>query len=145
MTMDESYSYTDGFIERRQGGHYEGSIKVHGVDLSPIEATFFQDDGETYLWIRRKPIMEYDFESQSYSTRKRTPHFEAYLKKQVEDNTVAFKGEFMFMRFKFSVVGVWDSVLGRENQRLNLFVERLPMTQQTILNDINQRKKKDEE
>jgi hypothetical protein len=35
---------------------------------------------------------------------------------------------------------VWDKILGNEKQRLNLFVERLPMSQQTIVNSINEQK-----
>ena len=137
----DNYGYTNGHIERKSGGKYEGSVSVQGIDLSPIEATFFKDGDDSYLWLKRKPIMEYDFDSQSYTTRQRKPSFEAYLKKSTDDGVVAYKGEFMFMRFKFSIVGVWDSVLGKENQRLNFFVERLPMSKQTILNDINERKK----
>lgn len=134
------YIYTNGYIERRSGGKYEGSVSVQGIDLSPIEATFFKSEDDSYLWLKRKPIMEYDMESQSYTTRQRRPSFEAYLKKEAENNVVAYKGEFMFMRFRFSISGVWDRVIGKDAQRLNLFVERLPMSQQTILNDINERK-----
>jgi hypothetical protein len=134
------YGYTNGYIERKCGGKYEGSVSVQGIDLSPIEATFFKSEDDSYLWLKRKPIMEYDMESQSYTTRQRRPSFEAYLKKQAENNVVAYKGEFMFMRFRFSISGVWDMVIGKDAQRLNLFVERLPMSQQTILNDINERK-----
>ena len=65
------------------------------------------------------------------------------MKKQMEDDVVAFKGQFMFMRFKFSIVGVWDTVIGKDKSRMNLFVDRLPMSQQTILNDINERKRKE--
>jgi len=138
----DDYGYINGYIERRSGGRYDGSVSVQGIDLSPIEATFFTDDYcEKYLWLKRKPIMEYDLESQSYKTRQRRPSFEAYLKKCSDDGVVAYKGEFMFMRFKFSIVGVWDSVLGKDSQRLNLFVERLPMSQQTVLGKINERKR----
>ena len=135
------YGYINGYIERRNGGRYEGCVSIQGIDLSPIEATFFCEDGEDYVWMKRKPVMEYDFESQSYRTRQRRPVFEAYLKKQMEESVVAYKGEFMFMRFKFSIVGVWDSVLGKDSQRMNLFVERLPMSQQTVLGKINERKR----
>ena len=140
--MNDS-GYTNGYVERKVGGRYEGSVRVYGIDLSPIEATFFKDGYDSWLWLKRKPIMEYDMESQSYRTRQRKPSFEAYLKKVTDDGVVAYKGEFMFMRFRFSIVGVWDSVLGKENQRLNLFVERLPMSKQTILNDINERRRKE--
>jgi hypothetical protein len=54
---------------------------------------------------------------------------------------VAYKGEFAFMRFRFSITGVWDKVLGKDKQRLNLFVERLPLPEQTIINSINEAKK----
>lgn len=136
------YGYTNGHIERKHGGRYEGCVSVQGIDLSPIEATFFKDDsGDSYLWLKRKPIMEYDFESQSYRTRQRRPSFEAYLKKQIDEGVVAYKGEFMFMRFKFSISAIWDNMLGNENQRLNFFIERLPMSEQTILKKINEQKK----
>lgn len=139
--MDD-YSYINGQIERRQGGRYEGSVRIEGIDLSPIEATFFKDDrGDSYLWLKRKPIMTYNFESQTYTTRQRKPSFEAYLKKQMDGSVIAYKGEFVFMRFRFSIIGIWDAVLGKGNQRLNLFVERLPLSEQTILNGINERKR----
>jgi hypothetical protein len=139
------YSYNiNGHIERRRDGKYTGSISVHGIDLSPIDATFFKDENDdTYLWLKRSPVLEYDFDTQSYKSRHRRPSFEAYMKKQMDDGVVAFKGQFMFMRFKFSIVGIWDVVLGKETNRMNLFVERLPMSQQTILNDINERKRKE--
>ena len=49
----------------------------------------------------------------------------------------------MFLRFKYSIVGVWDNVFGKDKQRLNLFVERLPMSEQTIINSNNERKLKE--
>ena len=133
--------YINGYIERKQGGRYEGKLSIDGILLPSITATYFKDDGENYLWLRRKKVLEYDFESQAYSEREARPQFEAYLKKQLDNGTVAYKGEFAFMRFKYSITGVWDKVLGNDKQRLNLFVERLPLTQQTIINSINESKK----
>lgn len=141
--MANEFGYINGFVERKTGGGYEGHISIERIDLSPLECVFFKDEnGDNYLWLKRKPIMDYDFATQSYTTRKRKPHFEAYLKKQMDDDgVVAYKGEFVFMRFKFSIIGIWDVVLGSDlkHQRLNLFVERLPLSQQTILNSINER------
>ena len=87
--------------------------------------------------------MEYSFERQEYINRERRPRLDIYMKKQVDgDGVVAYKGEFMFMRFKFSITGVWDSILGKDTrQRLNLYVERLPLSQQTLLQSINDRKR----
>ena len=138
------FEYADGFVERKEDGKYEGTLKIDGkIDLSPIYGVYFKDeDYGSYLWIRRKPILEYDIETQSYKKRERKPMFECYLKKQVSDNAVAYKGTFFFMHFKFSITGVWDAVLGNDKKhRLNLFTERLPMEQQTIINSINERKK----
>ena len=106
-----------------------------------IQRVAIKQDGETYLWLRRKPLLEYDAQTQRYNKRERTPFFEAYLKKQVENSTFAFVGIFVFMRFKFKIVGFWDEVLGRDKRRLNLFVDRLPMEEQSIINGINKRKR----
>ena len=132
----------NGFVQREAGGHYGGNVTVDGVDLSPIEATYFKQEGESYLWLRRKPIMEYDFETQSYKTRKREPSWECYLKKMKDGSAVAYRGEFSFLRFRYAIYGIWDNVLGNDKALLNLYVERLPMNQQTILNGVNERKRR---
>ena len=138
-----SYEYTSGYIQRTKDGAYQGTLSIDGIELSGgIEAVCFEHEGVKYLWLKRKQILEYDFESQTYKQRKQKPYWEAYIKKQIDGNTVAYKGEFFFLKFKYSIVGVWDNVLGKEKQRLNLFVERLPMSQQSILLDINARKRK---
>lgn len=128
-----------GWVERQPGGKYEGRISIERIDLSPIEAIYFKDGDDNYLWLKRKPLMEYDMESMAYRTRPREPRWEAYLKKCIEGDAVAYRGEFIFMHFKFSIIGVWDRVMGRESHRLNLFVERLPMSQQTIINGIREK------
>ena len=133
--------YINGYIERKAGGEYEGSVRVEGIDLSPIAAQLFKRDGETYLWLFRQPRLVYDQTTQTYKKRARQPKWECYLKKQVDDNKVAYRGEFLFMHFKFNIVGVWDRVMGMDKCRLNLFVERLPMSEQTIINNIKERNK----
>ena len=136
MTSD----YINGYIQRAQGGSYDGKITIEGILLPAISAVFFKDNGENYLWLKRKKVLDYDYESQTYKEREARPQWEAYLKKQIDNDTVAYKGEFFFMRFKYSITGVWDKILGNEKQRLNLFVERLPMSQQTIVNSIIEQK-----
>ena len=136
--------HVNGFIQRTQGGSYDGNITIDGILLPAVSAVFFKDNGENYLWLKRKKVLDYDYESQTYKEREAKPQWEAYLKKQVNENAVAYKGEFLFMHFKYSIVGVWDKVLGNDKQRLNLFVERLPMSQQTLINSINEQKLKQE-
>lgn len=136
--------YTNGYIQRSQGGSYDGNITIDGILLPAISAVFFKDNGENYLWLKRKKVLVYEYESQTYKEREAKPQWEAYLKKQVNENAVAYKGEFLFMHFKYSIIGVWDKVLGNDKQRLNLFVERLPMSQQTLINSINEQKLKQE-
>ena len=137
-------SYINGYIQRKSGGTYEGDISIEGISLAPIVGVFFKQDGKNYLWLRRKDILEYDFEQQQYRNRKREPRWEAYLEKQMSDNSVvAYRGEFYFMRFKFSIEGVWDAVCGMDNSRINFYIERLPMNQQDIINGITNRNKDD--
>ena len=133
--------YINGFIQRFPNGKYEGKLTIDGVSMDGgIEGVYFEQDHKKYLWIKRKPIMEYDIESCQYRTRKRMPTMECYLEKQIDGNTVAYKGTFVFLRFKYSIVGVWDTILGKDLKRLNLFVERLPLSEQTILRSICKRK-----
>lgn len=135
--------YVNGFVERTRDG-YAGRITIEGINLGEIVATYFKKENETFLWLRRMKILEYDDVSQSYVERDARPKWECYLKKQVDDNVVAFKGEFNFMRFRFSIAGVWDSVLGMDKHRLNLYVERMEKKQQRIINNINERKKNEQ-
>ena len=136
--------YVNGYIQRTQKGTFEGVVSIEGITLPSITGVYFKDDGENYLWLRRKKVLEYDFESQTYKEREAKPQFEAYLKKQLDGDTIAYKGEFFFMRFKFRITGVWDKILGHDKQRLNLFVERLPQSEQTIINSINETKRNKE-
>lgn len=133
--------YINGYIQRTKSGSFEGKITIDGISLPAISAVYFTKDSNTYLWLKRKKILDYDFESHTYKEREATPPWEAYLKKQLDNDTVAYRGEFNFLRFRYSIVGVWDNILGKDKQRLNLFVERLPMSQQTIINGINERKR----
>lgn len=135
--------YINGYIQRTKSGSYEGGVVIDGISLPEITAVYFKENSESYLWLKRKKVLDYDFESQSYKEREAEPRWEAYLKKQLDNNAVAYKGEFMFLRFKYSIIGVWDKILGNDKQRLNLFIERLPMSEQTIINSNNERKIKE--
>lgn len=135
--------FISGYVERKKDGDYSGVLKIDGVDLSPIVATLFRQDGNKYLWLRRKDIMEYDYDTSSFITRKREPQWECYLESGLQNNSPIMKGQFIFLRFKYSITGVWDVVIG-EKQRINLFVERLPLKAQTLLNEINERKRNDD-
>lgn len=130
-----------GYIERGQNGRYGGKVNIEGVVLDGVVGVYFKKDGDSYLWLRREKVLEYDEKTMTYREREARPQWEAYLKKQLEDDTVAYKGEFNFLRFRFSIVGVWDRILGNDKrQRLNLYVERLPTSHQVIINAINKAK-----
>lgn len=130
-----------GYIERGQNGRYGGKVNIEGVVLDGVVGVYFKKDGDSYLWLRREKVLEYDDKTMTYKEREARPQWEAYLKKQLEDDTVAYKGEFNFLRFRFSIVGVWDRILGNDKrQRLNLYVERLPTSHQVIINAINKAK-----
>lgn len=134
--------YINGYVERTSGGVYQGKLTIDGITLEGgIEAMYFKQDSQNYLWLKRKALLEYDFNTQKYIERKREPQWEVYLEKQVNDNGIAYKGSFTFFKFKYSIIGIWDAILGKDKQRLNLYVERLPRNEQTIINNINKLKK----
>jgi len=128
---------SSGYIERTDDGRFEGALDIEGVDISPIEGVFFQEGAEPMLWLKRKPVLEYVAREMSYIARAAEPRWEAYLKKG-KGGAIAYSGIFPFLHFRFSIVGFWDTAIG-DKKRLNLFVERLPMQQQTIINSINER------
>ena len=136
--------YINGYIERKKNGQYLGEITIDGVDLGNIECISFKEDGKVYLWLKRTQILEYDNNTKSFRKRYKEPRWEAYLEKQASNGVVAYKGEFAFLRFKYEIIGVWDKIFGVEKQRLNLYVERLPQSKQTIINSINERRRRDE-
>ena len=137
--IDGYGEYINGYIERKSGGRFDGMLMIDSIDISPITAVAFKKEDKTYLWLRRKEMLVYDEKTQQYKTRKREPRWEAYLEKQMEGSTVSYKGEFHFLMFKYEIVGIWDSVLGKEKSRMNFFVERLPMEKQDIINGINRK------
>ena len=129
---------------QKKNDRFEGEIYIEDIDLSPIEGKFFiyEKDGMQYLWIKRKPIMEYNDIKREYEKRQREPRWEAYLHKQNND-LISYVGEFVFLHFKFKIQAIWDnSEEGRKKQKLMLYVERLPKDQQTIINNINERNNK---
>ena len=90
--------YTNGYIQRTQSGAFEGKVSVEGIDLSPISAVFFKKDYDSYIWLKRKKVLDYDERLQCYKEREAQPNWECYLKKQSNGDTVSYKGEFSFMR-----------------------------------------------
>lgn len=137
----EDALYANGYLERAGNGSYQGRLNIEGIDISPIVGVYFRKENETYLWLKRQRILEYDDVNQRYIEREAQPKWEVYMKKQTDNNVVSFKGEFFFLRFRFTIIGFWDKVLGNDkHHRLNLVVERMQMSQQTIINKINARK-----
>ena len=134
----------NGYLTRKGDGRYEGEIMVEGINLSPIQGMYFKsNDKKMMLWIKRKRILEYDDVNMRYTEREREPRFETYMNEVVEYNErrIAFRGEFMFLRLRFTIIGIWDTILGNKKDRLNLYVERMPMEQQTIVKNINRLRK----
>lgn len=129
--------WNNGYIKLVKG-EYVGELVIDGVDISPITGYFFKDNRTQWLWIKRRRILEYDIEKDEYKTKNPKPQFEAYLKKQNGGN-IAYQGEFVFFKFKYLVTAIWND--GKKDGVLNLFVERLPIEQQNILNKIKEIKK----
>ena len=123
-----------GYIERTKG-EYVGELSIDGVNISPIVGFFFKDGSTRWLWVKRKKILEYDMETSTFVTKNPTPMFEAYLRKQPNGN-IAYRGEFVFFKFKYSIVSFWDDA--KTQSKMTFAIERLPMKEQNILNKIKE-------
>lgn len=132
-------AYTNGHLERIAGGKYEGTIEIDGVNLSPIDGLFFKEKGKNWLWVKRKETIEYDIKTDSYTKRRSQPFWECYLEKQMSGD-IAYIGYFIFCHFKYVIKGVFDKFM-KDVDRINFYIERLPMCEQTIINNINLKNK----
>lgn len=122
-----------GSIEKTKG-EYIGTLNIDGVDISPIVAYFFTKNHIKWLWIKRRQILEYDIDNNVFTKKNPTPKFEVYMKKQQQGN-VAYKGEFVFFKFKYNIFAILNKNNGKE--KFDLYVERQPQENQNILNSIN--------
>lgn len=127
---------SDGYLQREAGGRYTGRIRIFGVDLSPVEGVYFKDKGKSYLYIKRQPMKEYDEKTYTFVDRPRRPSWEVCMSKNTKEGGIAYSGTFTFLRIRYRIVGMWDSVLGTEKSRLNLYIERLADEEQTIIQGI---------
>lgn len=129
--------YNQGYIEIVKG-ECVGELSIDGVDISPITGYYFKYQGTSWLWVKRKRILEYSFETNEYKSKSPTPMFEVYMQKETKkQSTIAYKGTFIFFKFKYKIFGIWDTnEKNKKKQRLNLYVERLPMEEQNIINNI---------
>lgn len=138
--MDNS-DYINGYIQKSAEG-FTGVLRIEGIDMSPVVGTYFKCDADMCLWLRRAPLIRYDMESGEYVKKPREPRWEVYMRRRsvsMGSDVVAYEGTFVFLHFKYRIKGVWDAVFGKDRNRLNLFVERLPMDEQTIINGIRER------
>lgn len=121
-----------GYIELSKGD-YVGELSIDGVNISPIIGLLFKDNGKSWLWLKRKKILEYDFQKCEYYSRTPTPIFEVYLKRKTTNGKISYYGEFVFFKFKYSIVGMWSST-----KRIELYVDRLPDNEQKIVNRLKE-------
>lgn len=122
-----------GFLERTKDGNFDGEINIEGVDLSPITGVFFEEGKEKFLWLRRRPLLVYDYEHNGYLKRPREPRWETYLTKKAIDGTSIYKGTCFLLHIKYELSAIWDGIL---KSRMNLYIERLPLEKQNIINSI---------
>lgn len=131
-------SYKNGFLMQKKDGKNEGTMCIDGVDISPIEGMYFAKGPDVYLWLKRKPILVYDEKTMSFLEKTARPKWEVYLKR-VSGETHSYIGEFMFLRFKYKIFGIWDRNFGKDKKQINFFVERMPMNKQSIIQKTHNR------
>lgn len=135
---------SNGYLEKGKNG-FEGQVVIENINMSPIEGMFFVHDKtkKEYLWLKRKPLLEYNIKENKYELRPREPRWEVYMEKYI-GGSIPYIGCFVFLHIKYKICGIWDkNEISKKKQRLNFFIERLPSDQQTIINEINQRNNND--
>lgn len=131
----------NGYLERKSSDRYRGEMEIDGVALGSIDGVYFREGGKMLLWLKRSPVVEYDDKERKFKKRRSEPAWEVVLEPMPKNDAANYRGEFIFLRFRYSIIGIWDEVW-KDRYRINFYVERLPMSQQTIIQGISARNNK---
>jgi len=109
-----------GFVDKTPEG-FKGRISIEGVELD-IECTFWKDkDGKRTIWVRRQKEAIFDRVTETFKEYKAKPSFECCAKAMGEGSANRYKGEFMFIGFKYSFDAWFEDKLER---RMDISIER---------------------
>lgn len=124
--------YNKGLLERTNNG-YIGKLSIEGYVME-INATFWdKKKNGCDLWVQRVKEKKYNPETQQFTDYIPKPFFECYLIKMKKKDSLDYRGEFIFIGFKYGMVAWFEN---RTEHQLNLRIERCES--QPLLNRLNE-------
>ena len=117
---------------------YIGNISIEGVVLQ-IVCSFWSDKKPHYIWVKRMKEERFDVATNTFNSYDPKPFFECYANKTKKPDSMAYRGEFMFVGFKYNLAAWFED---KTEKQLNFEIER-SSSQPIIerLNVINKNKK----
>lgn len=121
-----------GFVDKTSEG-FKGRISIEGVEFD-IECTFWRDaDGKRMIWVRRQKEAVFNPLDETFTEYKAKPSFECCAKARGEGSANRYKGEFMFIGFKYSLDAWFED---RLEKRMDISIER--NASQPIISRLNE-------
>lgn len=120
-----------GYAVRTNNG-YLGKINIANVVMD-VQVTFWSDKKPYYIWIQRQKEKLFDETTLTFSDYNAKPFFECYAYKAKPKDVINYKGEFMFVGFKYELVAWFED---KTEHQINFEVTR--SESQPILKRLNE-------
>ena len=120
-----------GYVIRTNNG-YVGRMNVENI-IFDIQITFWSDRKPFYIWVQRQKEKIFNEETLTFSDYTPKPFFECYAYKRRTNGIVDYKGEFMFVGFKYELIAWFED---KTEHQMNLDVTR--SESQPILKRLNE-------
>ena len=120
-----------GLVTRTNNG-YIGRLNIENV-IFDIQTTFWSDKSPNYIWVQRPKEKNFDEKTKTFMDYIPKPFFECYAYKAKKNDIMAYRGDFMFVGFKYELIAWYEDKNGHQ---MNFEVER--SKSQPILNRLNE-------
>lgn len=121
----------NGFVIRTNKG-YIGKLNVDNV-IFDIQTTFWSNEKPNYIFVNRPKGKTFDEKNNTFTDYTPRPFFECKADKTKKSDTMDYRGEFMFVGFKY-ILSAWFE--DKTEHQLNFIVEI--SKSQPILNRLNE-------
>lgn len=125
-----------GYVIRTNNG-YVGRMNVENI-IFDIQTTFWSDKKPNYIWIQRVKAKRFNEKTKTFIDYIPKPFFECYAYKTKKNDVVCYRGELMFVGFKYELAAWFED---KTEHQMNFEVER--SQSQPILKRLNEINKKE--
>ena len=130
--MNLELNKNKGYVSRDNKEGYVGFANIDGCVIK-INCAFFMTTKPNYIYLQRCSKLKYDDKNKTFIEYNPYPTFQAKLNATKRGDSVSFRGEFMFVSFRYSICAFWED---KDKKLLKFDIERCE--KQPLLERINE-------